>query len=116
MELSNILGLLADFNGWCSQEGVQGTFHLIKEILSVIRLVVPVALVVMTTLDITKKVINPEDKDGQKKIMYRAIGALVVFLTPTIVSIVFKVIDLGAGTSGSYNEANSGLAACWRNS
>lgn len=102
------------FNGWCNEEGVRNAFHLVKSILEVLRIIVPIILIVMTTLDITKKVINPDDKDGQKKIMYRAIAALIVFFVPTMISLVFKIIDMGKDTSGSYNEAQSRLSDCWR--
>ena len=75
--------LVEGFNGWCSETGVQNTFHLIKSILEVLRIAVPIGLMVMTTLDIMKKVINPNEKDGQKKMMTRAIAALIVFFIPS---------------------------------
>ena len=110
-----IINILAgDFTGWCSETGVQNAFHLIKTVLEVLRIVVPIGLIVMTTLDIVKKVINPDEKDGQKKIMTRAIAAIIVFFIPTIITIVFRLIDIGKGTSGSYNESQSSLSACWR--
>lgn len=109
----NISNLLISWD-WCSQSGVQGVFHLIKEVLDVLRIVVPIGLIVMTTLDIIKKVINPDDKDGQKTIMIRAIAALIVFLIPAMIRITFKVIDWGMGIDGSYDNAQSGLSRCWR--
>ena len=112
MEIINIL--TGEFNGWCNEEGVRQTFHLIKSILEVLRIVVPIGLIVMTTLDITKKVINPDDKDGQKKIMTRAIAAIIVFFIPTIIGIVFRLVDIGKGTNGTYDSANSSLSSCWR--
>ena len=109
----DLLNILADFSGWCNEEGVRNAFGLIRSALEIIRIVVPIALIAMTVLDITKKVINPDEKDGQKKIMTRAIAAIVVFLIPTILGIVFRLIDVGKGTSGTYNEAKGGLSACW---
>ena len=87
---------------------------MIKTILDILRIVVPIGLIVMTTMDIIKKVINPDDKEGQKKIMYRAIGALIVFFIPTFIRITFKVIDWGTGKDGSYDNAQSGLSQCWK--
>ena len=99
---------------WCSRAEVKGVFHMIREILNILRIVVPIGLIVMTTMDVVKKVINPDDKDGQKKIMIRAIAALIVFLIPTFIRITFKVIDWGIGKNGnSYNDAQSGLSSCW---
>ena len=99
---------------WCSQSGVKGVFDLVRSVVDILRIIVPIALIVMTTFDIMKKVINPEDKDGQKKIMTRAIAALIVFLIPTMIRLVFKVIDWGRGVNGSYSNAESGLSRCWR--
>ena len=104
--------LLFDWN-WCSQGGVQDVFNIIRGILSVVRIVVPIGLIVMTTMDVVKKVINPEDKDGQKKLMIRAIAALIVFLIPTFIKITFKVIDWGLETSGTYDRTDSRLSECW---
>ncbi len=55
-----------NFN-WLAQEGVLNAIDLIYKVLKIVRIIVPIGLIAMTTMDITKKVINPEDKDGQKK-------------------------------------------------
>ena len=72
---------------WCGQSGVKGIFDLIRSVVDILRIIVPIALIVMTTVDIIKKVIDPEEKEGQKKIMTRAIAALIVFLIPTMIPV-----------------------------
>ena len=100
---------------WCSNgSGLAKVFHMIKEILNIVRIAVPIGLIVMTSLDVIKKVINPDEKEGQQKIMNRAIAALVVFFIPTFIKFTFKVIDWGQGRDGSYENAESGLSRCWR--
>ena len=106
----NIINLLFSWD-WC--KGLQPVLHLIKEVLNIVRIVVPIALIAMTTLDITKNVINPDDKDGQKKIMTRAIAALIVFLVPTFIKLTFIVIDWGSNSSGTYDDNVSALSRCW---
>ena len=97
MEIINILAK-TEFSGWFSQNGgICGAITLIKNILELLRIVVPIGLIVMTTLDVAKKVINPNEKDGQKKIMTR----------------VFKLIDIGKNSGNSYKESQSSLSACW---
>ncbi len=78
-----------NFN-WLAQEGVLNAIDLIYKVLKIVRIIVPIGLIAMTTMDITKKVINPEDKDGQKKIMLRLIAALIVFVIPTIINFILK--------------------------
>ena len=80
---------------WLSQEGVQNAINMIYKLIDIIRIVVPIGLVIMTSLDISKKVINPEDKDGQKKIMTRAIAALIVFLIPNFIDLFKGVANIG---------------------
>lgn len=99
---------------WCSQAGVKGVLDMVRTIVDIIRIIVPIVLILMTSLDIMKKVIDPEDKDGQKKIMIRAIAALIIFLIPVMIRITFKLIDWGRGVNGSYDNAESGLSRCWR--
>lgn len=108
----NIVDFIINFS-WCSGENsIQPVLHMIKILLDIIRIIVPIGLIIMTTLDVTKKVINPDDKDGQKKIMTRAIAALVIFLLPTIINISLKIIDWGTGTDV---KENGELSSCWRN-
>ena len=85
--------MLIEFD-WLSQPGVQNTLNFVYKIIDIVRIIVPIALVVMTTMDVTKKVINPEDKEGQKKILIRAIAAIVVFFVPTLINFVFKLADI----------------------
>ena len=110
-----IINILADFQGWCADDKVRNVFQLIKSVLEVLRYVVPIALIIMTSLDVAKKVINPTEQEGQKKIMYRAIGALIVFLAPTIIGLIFKLIDIGKGSGNTQDEAKASMSSvsCW---
>ncbi len=96
---------------WCSQSGVRSVFGMIKSIINIIRIIVPIGLIFMTTLDIMKKVINPDDKDGQKKIIHRIIAAVVVFFIPLLIRFVLRLIDIGTGTNAA---SSASASACWR--
>ena len=82
-----------DFD-WLQQDGVQGVLSMIFKIIDIIRIIVPVVLIVMTTIDITNKVIKPDEKEGQQKIIRRAIAAIIVFLIPIFIDLVFKVAGI----------------------
>ena len=94
--------MIIDFN-WFKTQEVQNVLNTVMTILGIIRIVVPIALIAMTTLDITKNVINPDDKDGQKKIMIRAIAALLVFLSPIIINLVLNFIGIDTSKLGGIN-------------
>lgn len=98
--------MIIDFN-WFNQQGVKDVLSFVYTIVDIIRIIVPIVLIVMTTLDITKKVIDPEDKEGQKKIMTRAIAALIIFFIPTFINIVFKIADIDINNIKMNNTSSS---------
>ena len=95
---------------WCAQDGVIKVFKMIKVILQVIRIIIPIILVVMTILDVTKQVINPNEKDGKTKIVNRLIAAIIIFLIPTVINLVMNVVDIGLGSGEGYDY---NISDCW---
>ena len=96
---------------WCAQSGVRSVFGLIRNLLNIMSWVVPIGLIIMTSIDIFKKVINPDDKDGQKKIMTRIIAAVIVFCVPIMVRFVLRLIDIGLNNNSA---SSTSASACWR--
>ena len=96
---------------WCSQPGVKAVFNLVNVALDIIHIVVPIGLIVMLALDIAKKVINPEEKEAQKKILHRVIAALVVFAAPLLVRFVLHLADIGMDNDSA---SESSLSECLR--
>ena len=95
------LQMLAEF---CTEE-MQTILGLVKLVLNVIQWIIPVVLIIMGTLDIAKIVMSGESDDkevkaAQKKVTTRVIYAVVIFLIPTIVKLLFSFITLpGADVS-----------------
>ena len=109
MMCGDIMNILFD---WCGRCGVQKVMYLIKTLVNIIRWVVPVGLVIMTSLDIVKKVLNPDEKEGQKKIMHRVIAGLVVFFVPFFIRFVLGIVDKGAENNSGTSSYKSALS-CW---
>lgn len=98
---------------WLAQAGVIKVFKLIREILNIVRIIVPIMLIVLSVFDILKVVMNPdEEKNMKKKLTNRLLAAIIVFLVPTLVNLVMDVVDVGAGQNIS-DEYNSSVL--WRN-
>jgi hypothetical protein len=96
---------------WCRDgSGIIKAMSFIKAILNIIRWVVPIGLIGLSTYDMVKKVINPEDKDSMKHLVNRAIAAIIVFLVPFIVKFALRIIDIGAGNNTA---SGQGLGPCW---
>lgn len=63
-------------------------------LLDIIRFVIPIILVVKLILDIYKGIINPNDKGELKKAIVEKITAcIIVFLVPTLVSLVVSFVE-----------------------
>ena len=90
---------------WCAEQGVKEVFGLLKGILKIIRIVVPLGLVFLTAFDLFKNVINPNNKEGQAKILRRIGAAILVFFVPLLVRFVLKLVDIGGG--------NTNYSSCW---
>lgn len=112
MSVGDIMYMLFD---WCGQDEVIKIFHLAKYILTLIRWIVPIGLIVMTSWDLFTKVLNPDNKDAQKKIMNRAVAAVIVFFIPTIVNIVMWIFDQ-ASDPGKSIQGDASCVSAWRNS
>ena len=93
----------------CS-EGVQTILGIVKLALKIIQLVVPIGLIMMTTIDVFKHVINPDSKEGMKKIGTRVISAIVVFLVPILLDLVITLINVG---DASVDVKGSSIWSCW---
>ena len=71
--------------------------------LNVIRYVVPILLIIRTVMDIYKQVLDPNQEEGKKSIKNRLIACIIVFLIPTIIGVLFNLIE-NVVVRNSYND------------
>ncbi len=90
----------------CDTKGFLQVVNLIKIFLNILRFVIPIILIVMLVLDLLKNVINPNEKEGMKKIYTRVIAAVIVFLVPTIINLIMSLINDVNGTNYDYSISN----------
>lgn len=87
----------------CGGSGVLKVLLFIKEIMGIIFIIVPIGLIVMMSIDLSKAVIASDAEEMKKTakiVIKRIIYAIVLFSVPTIVSI-FNLF-LGELSSNSY--------------
>lgn len=92
----------------CTNSNILSVISLVKSILEIICTIIPIILMVMITADISKLVINPDDKNQRtvmKLIGGRTIAAIAIFFMPTIINI----ITSNLGTT------NLAEMSCWKN-
>ncbi len=77
----------------CDTLGFLRIMYFVKTILSILGFVIPFILIVFTTIDIYKGIINPDNKDIVKKIGFRVGAAVIVFIIPMIIPGVLSLFD-----------------------
>ena len=93
--------------------------RIVRWIINIICFGIPIVLIVLSIFDIAKIVVagNIDDKlkkEVTSKIGTRFIYAVIIFLVPTIVSVIFRFIPAGGqGSSGNYTINNLTWKDCW---
>ena len=84
--------------------------RILAKLLKLIHFVIPIILIVMLIIDISKVVItNPDDKvrsETFSKAIKRVIYAVIIFLVPTILFFVMDRIS-GLNISGSHSDVSA---------
>ena len=77
----------------CTQPLFLRILYISGKILNILRFVVPIVLIIRVGIEIYGRIMNPDNKDGLNKIKTRTIAAIIVFLIPTIISIIYEFIE-----------------------
>ena len=77
-----------------------------KIFLNLLKFVIPILLIIKVTIEVYKGVLRTNDGIDIQKIKNKVIAAVLIFLVPTVVSILFNLIG------GTTNTSYSGLSQC----
>lgn len=92
----------------CETSSVLSVISLIKSLLEIVTTIIPIVLIVMITIDISKMVIDADDKNRQqvmKQITSRALATVAIFFIPVFVNIVM----------GALGKQGVSQMTCWTN-
>ena len=81
---------------FCEENNVLLTFQIIGYVLFIAKIIIPLLLIILGTIDCAKAAISSNDKANQEalsSLIRRIIAAVIIFLIPTIVSFVLSLID-----------------------
>lgn len=102
-----VILLLLDLSS-CGPAGLLRVIYFFKLILDIVFIIIPIALIVMLTIDFAKMTISGDEgvqKKTFKTATKRLLSAVIVFFIPMIVSVVNEVLgDLGVEYSVCYND------------
>ena len=97
MDLINIMA--ADI---CDpQTGLLGVFGFVGNIITFIKIAVPIILILMGSIDLTKAVMASKDdeiKKAQSTLLKRAIVGVVIFFIPSIVTLLMNMVNQDSDT------------------
>lgn len=86
---------------------------LIKQLINIVKIAVPIILIIMGIIDLSKAMMSPDDgamKKSQGSFIKKIIAAVLVFLIPTILDLVLGII-----ATGTNNQVDTGnWADCWK--
>ncbi len=88
----------------CTDVSLSMILSVVKRILQLIQIIVPILLLIFSTISFIRLMKNPEEKNGIKKIINQFIAAAVIFFIPTIINITIYLIG-----------ERTNFSSCWMN-
>lgn len=92
----------------CSDATVLQVMGIVRLIMNVICIVIPIVLIIIGSFDLFKAVTAAKEdkiKESQKILIKRIIAAVIVFLVPTIVTVLMNLIGVNEWKT-CWNEAD----------
>lgn len=86
----------------CSNWGLVSIISVLKNILDIIQLIVPILLIIFLTIQLTKMVVNPDEKKNMSRIKNQLLATVIVFAIPVIINVLLNIMP-----------QNFELTACW---
>ena len=93
------------FLNLCEDSNALSAILLAKEIITIIKIVVPIILIIMCAVDLGKQAMNPDKNKSYLKVIKRMIAAVSVFFIPTVVTLLLDMVGTQDYTA----------TACWTN-
>lgn len=92
----------------CEEPAILNLILFIKGLLEILSIIIPIALIVMVSIDLVKIVFDASDKtikSATKGMLHKIIAAIAIFFVPTLVNLILKNLD----------QMNVEQTACWTN-
>ena len=77
----------------CASPSVLKVMRIIKIVITAIKIIVPILLLVTGAMTFLKAVADGDNKKASQAFIRKCIAAIAIFMVPTIVGMVFKLLD-----------------------
>ena len=85
--------LLTSINNTCSDAALARGISIIYTVIQWISIIVPIILIVSLVVSLISMTVDPNQKDGQKKIVRKVASALIIFLVPSLLGVVMSFLN-----------------------
>ena len=100
----------AEALNFCERKGILQVFRIIGSVKNILKILVPILLIIMTTIDFGKVALSGDDKDmanAKSMAIKRVIAGIIIFFIPTIVDAVLKQVS-AYDADDYYNNSGTG--------
>lgn len=96
----------------CSEESVIRVLYILSIIILIIKIAVPILLVVTGIIDLIKIVVGKPDDLNKQIVVFakRCIAGVLIFVTPSLIFTIFRILDDAIDYSGIENKYESCIA------
>ena len=94
-----------ELSSCCHDPGIISLIAIIKNIMDIVQIVVPILLIVYLSIQLTRMVVNPEEKKGMSKIKNQILATILVFVVPVIVNAFMNIMPQTFQVSACWNVA-----------
>ena len=94
-----------ELSSCCHDPGIISLIAIIKNIMDIVQIVVPILLIVYLSIQLTRMVVNPEEKKGMSKIKNQILATILVFVVPVIVNAFMNIMPQTFQISACWNVA-----------
>lgn len=94
-----------ELSSCCHDPGIISLIAIIKNIMDIVQIIVPILLIVYLSIQLTRMVVNPEEKKGMSKIKNQILATILVFVVPVIVNAFMNIMPQTFQVSACWNVA-----------
>ena len=100
-----ILSCSGALGNCCNDNSMMVILDIAKRIFDVIQIVAPILLIIGASIQLIKLTINPEEKNGLKRIKNMVIAAIIIFMIPVVVNAVLGLLPDSFSLSSCWSAA-----------
>lgn len=93
-----------DLGNCCKEPALVPLINATRRLMETLQIIVPIILLIMISVQLFKLLVNPDEKNGLKKITNKIIAAMIIFFLPIFINITMSFMK---------DTESFQVAACW---